>query len=189
MTILMFENKQYMQFTPQDAAQFGASFKGLADSIKKSGGATTPAPTPPSSQSHLTVTPTGTETVAGVTCTNYHITGTYGNGKPADGEVCAAQGVGLLMMNALFGNGSALGAFTSRMGADPKTQSQYAAFKEVLGDGKGILKASKIENGKKTVVFEATKIDRTTPPESMFDIPAGFSKLQMPNFGAFARPS
>jgi hypothetical protein len=186
MTILMPSEKRYIQFTTQDAAQLGAAIKPLADSMKKNFGTTTPS-TP--DKSHLSVTQTGTETVAGVTCMVYHVTGTDNNGKPTEAEICAAPGVGLFIMNAAFGGGGALGAFASRMGANPQTQARYAMLKNILSDGKGIIKLTKIENGKKTVEFEATKIDRSTPPESMFDIPAGFTKFQMPSFGAPAKPA
>jgi hypothetical protein len=185
MTILMPSQKRYMQFTPQDAAQLGATMKPLVDSLKKGLGTTTPT-TP--DNSHLSVTQTGRETVAGVSCTVYHVTGTDNNGKAVEAEICAAPGVGLLINDAL-GRGGALGAFASRMGADPQTQARYAMLKNILSDGKGIVKLTKIENGKKIVELEATKVDRSTPPESLFDIPEGFTKFQMPSFGGPARPT
>jgi hypothetical protein len=188
MTILMPSQKRYMQFTTQDAAQLGAAFKPLADSMKKHFGTTTPT-TPTPDQSHMSVTQGGTETVAGVSCTVYHVTGVDNNGKPGEAEICAAPGVGFFLMTAAFSGGGALGVFASRMGADPQTQARYAMLKTILSDGKGIIKLTKIENGKKTVEFEATKIDRSTPPESMFDIPAGFTKFQMPSFGGPAKPA
>jgi hypothetical protein len=181
-TILMIKDLKYMQFTKQDAQKFAANAKPYVDALPKST-ETTPAPaaTPVApTKTDIHVTKTGTAMVAGVSCDVYLITGTDNNGKPVNGEVCAAKGVGFFLSNAMVGMGAMMGGAGGGAGMGAN-QARYASYSDILSDGKGIIKISSIENGKKVVAMEATKIDRTSPPDAMFEVPPGYTKFSMPS--------
>jgi hypothetical protein len=184
-TILMAERKMYMQFTPQDAANAATIIKPLADSLKKMGVGSSATVSTTTPQGTFHVSQTGSETVAGTPCTVYHVSGTDAKGKSGEGEVCVAQGAGLFMMGS--GGGGPMAMFAQRMASNPATSAQYAAMKQILGPGKGILKVTKIDNGNKIVVIEATKIDRATPAKELFEAPKEYTKFDMPNMGAMMK--
>jgi hypothetical protein len=185
-TILMMKNKQYMQITPQQVQAAANSIKPLADTLartyKDSSSHAQPQDNP-----NIQVTKVGTETVAGTSCDVYHIKGTNSKGESQEGEVCSAQGVGLFMMSA--GLGAAVGPFGGGMSRNPAMQSRYAAWQEVAGNGRGIIKATSFENGQKHVAMEATKIDHSTPPDAMFDVPPGYTKFEMPSLKSMGNAS
>lgn len=150
MTMLMPTQKAYMQY---NMAQIAAGMPQKA---------TTP----------VTLSQTGTETVAGIPCTDYLVTG----GAEAAGrgvEICAAPGVPTLDPSAL--TKGAMAQVGARLGMNSQVLSAYQQLK-----GKGVLKVSKVENGTKTVQMVATKVDHTSPPASMFQVPDGYTKFQMP---------
>jgi hypothetical protein len=100
------------------------------------------------------------ETVAGVKCEIYHGSGTR-NGKPQEGDVCVAKGVGLGV------NGG--GPLASAM-------RRYSALK--LAPDQGIVKASTVVDGKPQVELELTKVTRGGVTDADFAIPAGYTQLQ-----------
>jgi hypothetical protein len=181
-TILMIKDKKYMQITPQQVQAAANSIKPLADTLARTyKDSSSHAQPQPQDNPNIQVTKVGTETVAGTSCDVYHIKGTNSKGESQEGEVCSAQGVGLFMMSA--GLGAAVGPFGGGMSRNPAMQSRYAAWQEVAGNGRGIIKATSIENGQKHVAMEATKIDHSTPADALFDVPPGYTKFEMPSFG------
>jgi len=104
-----------------------------------------------------------TETIAGIPCDDWHYTGTDQNGKSQEGDVCVAQGAGL-MINRLAGG------LTEHM-----FNEGGQAFSDAMKNGGGLLKATK--NGK--VSFVAVKAQATSLPDAMFAPPAGYSKMDM----------
>ncbi len=172
-TILIPERKQYMQFTAEDikrnadrmaASPGAAAMRARLDSATKNG--------------KLDVTKTGrTETVAGVKCDVYHVVG-VSRGKKKEGEFCVADGVGFALLDMAVGGGG-MGA----MGGNPAAGiPEIAALRDVLKGNRGILKITEIENGQSVTKLEAIKIDRATPSDAAFAIPAGFTKFEMPAF-------
>lgn len=142
-TVLMRQQKMYLQMSAADLPQQPAN-------------------------ANVSVTKDGSETVAGIPCTDYKITsGTAGQDVY---EVCAAPGVPSmdpkLMMN---------GPLATRMGLNP----QIASVMQQLS-GKGALKLYKIDGTTKTVVMQATKVDPTPPDPSLFEIPKDYTKFQAP---------
>jgi hypothetical protein len=67
------------------------------------------------------------------------------------------------------------------MAKNPAAREEYAAWQQVLGGGKGIVRIATIESGKKHVNMVATSIDRSVPPDAEFEVPAGYTKFQMPS--------
>lgn len=111
----------------------------------------------------------GSETIAGVSCDNYLV------GDNQDMEVCVASGLGWFM------NGSRPSG--PMPGAGPSTPD-LSIYRSAFKDGMFPLRVTQITSGKREVILEATAIDRTSVPEaSLFTIPAGLRKMQMPGMG------
>jgi Domain of unknown function (DUF4412) len=147
MTMLMPAQRAYMQY---NIAQMGANMA-------------------PQATGQITVTAGGSETVAGISCTDYTISG--GPGGPT--QVCAASGVPSMDPKAL--TTGPMAQFVSRMGMNAQVVAAYQQLK-----GKGPLKVSKVESGNTSLVMVATNVSTTTPPDSLFQIPTGWTKFQMP---------
>jgi hypothetical protein len=159
-TVLMPERKMYMQVTGQQVASMADSMKAHQQGSK--------------GPSQLTVTPGGTETIAGETCTNYTISGVGADGKPGQGTVCATNGVGVVNPYATA-SGTPLGRMLTM---NPQAAALVQAFRQI--NGKAILRVTGMKGDPKSVDLLVTKIDKSTPPDSLFQIPAGFTKFQMP---------
>lgn len=115
----------------------------------------------------FTFTKTGrTETVAGVSCDVIHGTGTN-NGKPEEGDICVAKGVGFNP-----------GMFATLAGQNPAPG--LAALHDAIGPGNGVLKFTSTKEGKPDVTMEVTKIDRSPPSSDVFNPPAGYTAVQIP---------
>jgi hypothetical protein len=182
MTILMIPNKQYIQITPQQVKDAAATVKPTADSLAKIYGDSTHKPphmTTGVSTTNVKVAKVGTETVAGVSCDVFHVTTTDEKGKVQEGELCSAKGVGFFMLSTAMAGASA-GAYGGAA-RNPAMQANYAQFAEVVGDGRGIIKITSIDKGTKHVEMEATRIDRSTPPDALFEVPPGYTKFEMPS--------
>lgn len=147
--IILPEQKQYMEmpmnFGERDAARESSKHHGVAVKTGKS------------------------ETVAGIPCEDWHYKSADDEGKVSEGDVCVAQGTGL-MLNRLAGG------IAARM-FDEGGQ----AFNEAMKNGGGIMKATK--NGK--LAFTAVKVQATSVPDAMFAPPADYTKLDM---SQMARP-
>jgi hypothetical protein len=115
------------------------------------------------------VTKVGTsETIAGKACDNYLI------GAKQDHEACVAKGMGF------FGGmgGGGMGRGRGPGGGMP----DFSAIKDMADfkDGFFPLKLSRIEGEKKAVVMEVTKIEEKPLPASLFEVPEGYTKMDMP---------
>ena len=144
--ILIPEQKQWMELPPN----FGG--KAAAREAAKSHG--------------VAVKTDKVEKIAGIPCTDWHYKRTDDEGKPEEGDVCVAKGVGL-QINRLT-NGMA-GQFFTEGGPE---------FAEAMKTG-GVMRVT--NNGK--VSFEAVKAQATSVPDEMFAPPAGYTKMSMPGMG------
>ncbi len=118
----------------------------------------------------ITFTKTGrTETVAGVTCQVIHGTGTDTNGKPEEGDMCVAKGVGFNP------------AMWENLGGQAGTPNAgMAAIRNAVGPGNGIVKMSNTKDGQQNFSLEVTNINKSSVPDAAFGPPAGFTQFQMP---------
>ena len=116
------------------------------------------------------LTKTGrTATVAGVSCQIYHASRTNERGTK-EGEACFAKGVGLAMMDIFAGMGGRGGG-----------NSAVEAFHDLAKEDLHMLKAWELKDGSEQGTLEAVKIDRKSVDASLFAIPAGFTKVEMPS--------
>jgi hypothetical protein len=156
-TVLMNAQQKYIVRTEADVKAMAASMGGGGQGASESAG-------------QVSVVNTGrTETIAGVSCQVYHVTGS--NSQTSD--VCVAEGMGFLsglsdLMTSMKGMGG--------MATTPAMEH----LGELLKGGRGVLKVTEYKNGQSTVVLVATKIDRTPPPASAFAPPPGYTELQLP---------
>jgi hypothetical protein len=107
------------------------------------------------------------ETVAGITCEDWHYTGTDNDGKAEEGDACVAQGAGLMISR--FAGGMSTHVF----------DAGGQAFNDAINKGGGILKVT--GNGK--VLFVAVRAQATSVPDAMFAPPAGYTKMDMSQMG------
>jgi uncharacterized protein DUF4412 len=157
-TIIMPQRKMYMRSSTD---QTMADIPGMAKKPDD-----TPAP-------KFDITKTGrTETVAGVNCDVYHGTSVT-DGKTEEGELCVAKGVGFFMPGMMNGMGR----------RNPTEAQRYAALRQAFGENSGILKATKMVDGKPVVQLEATKIERKSLPDAVFEPPPDYTQFQMPQMG------
>jgi hypothetical protein len=141
--VLMTDRKQYMDM-PSNLGESAAA----AEAAKRKG----------------TAEKTGkTETIAGVPCADWHYRSTKADGSAEEGEVCVAQGVGM-MINQISG-GMASHMFTA--GGD--------AFAAAMAGGAGVMKVT--SNGKLSLV--AVNVKATSVPEAIFVPPPDYTKLDM----------
>ena len=123
----------------------------------------------PSPNRPMSVVNTGrTETVAGVSCQVYQMTGEV-LGRAHDGLVCIADGIGFLA-----------GASTMLTSWAVSAIPAFGQLSELLKGGRGVLKSTETIDGKPTVVLVATKIDRTVPSAAGFEMPPGYTQIQVP---------
>jgi hypothetical protein len=121
---------------------------------------------PPSTPATGSFTKTGqTKTIAGISCSVYHGTGTA-SGKSEPVDVCIAPGVG-------FNPLDFAGAGGGRMAA------QEIAALGPLMNGNGAIEVVSHDNGK-TQTMTLVKVDPTSPSDAQFAPPADYQKFQMP---------
>jgi hypothetical protein len=131
-------NKQYVE-APLDAKDFAAS-SGRKGSATKTG---------------------KTESIAGVTCDDWHYKATNDDGEAEEGDACIAKGAGVM-----------LGSL-ARGGMMKMLTEGGTAFNDAIHNGSGIMKAT--TNGKVTLLVLRTKASPV--PDAMFLPPAGFKKV------------
>jgi hypothetical protein len=56
---------------------------------------------------------------------------------------------------------------------------QFEQYRQLVGDNKGILKATSVKNGKTTTELEAIKIERKGLGADTFSPPAGYKEIRM----------
>jgi uncharacterized protein DUF4412 len=150
--------KQYMTMTDEDMKQAQAM---MGPMMKKAKG----------DSAKYSFSNTGrTETVAGVPCEVWRGVHTD-QGKKEEGEACVASGVGFALAELTFANPMA-----HRGGAG---YEQYEQYRQLVSGNKGILKVTKIEDGKPVPEMVATKIDRKPVSDDAFKPPAGYTEVKM----------
>jgi hypothetical protein len=112
-----------------------------------------------------------TETVAGVPCQVWHGVYTGDEGKKDEGDACVANGVGFALAELTFANPMAQRGGTG--------YEQFEQYRQLVGGNKGILKVTKVEDGKPVTEMEATKIERKLVSDDAFKPPAGYTEVKM----------
>lgn len=110
-----------------------------------------------------------TETVAGIKCQIYSGTVTDSRGKQSQFEACMAKGVGFALFEAM----GARGVGSKSSGAD--------LFRDMAAKNLYVLKVWELKDGARVPAMEATKVEQKAVPASAFQVPAGFTKMDMPN--------
>jgi hypothetical protein len=133
------------------------------DAAKK--GPTAPPTTPPKPKP--VVTKTGrTDKVAGYTC---EIVSAVEPGTRARTEICVSKGLSFL--------GMGVGPF-SKLGNE-------AGWGDALEGGFPLRMETFDTTGATLMRMEATRIDKTSEPDSEFQIPPGYKKMTMPSYGGY----
>jgi hypothetical protein len=157
------EKKQYITMTDEDMKQAQAMMGPAMGKATDTNGHANPG--------KYNFSNTGrTETVAGVPCQVWR--GVYTDqGKREEGEACVASGVGFALAELTFANPMA-----HRAGAG---YEQFEQYRQLVGGNKGILKITKIADGKSVPQMEATKIERKVVSDDAFRPPAGYTEVKM----------
>jgi hypothetical protein len=161
------DKKQYMTMTQDDIKQMQAMMGPMMERMKQRGKSKHAA-------GNFTFTPTGKkETVAGVKCAVWH--GEYTDATdPSDkdeGEACVANGVGFALAELTFAN--------PMMMKGSAVSDQFEQYRQLVGGNKGLLKATRFENGQPKPVLEATAIERKAVSDDAFRPPAGYTEVRM----------
>lgn len=109
------------------------------------------------------------ETVAGISCEVWRFEGTA-NGKPTTIDMCLAKGAGLVApAGGAFGGG--------------RPGSMNPAITKMMKEGYGVLKASRVVDGKPQPIVELLKQEKRTVAASEVEVPAGFMRMDMGMMG------
>lgn len=156
--------KTAMIMSQDDQEKMRAMSAGITKNMPKT---RPPATTMP--ERGMDITKTGrTETVAGVRCDVYHGVST-GKADKSEGDICVADGVGFGMFSALASNPMF-----------PQSRSKlFDQFRKILGDGKGVIKATTIEGGSSYVALELIKLEKKKVVDSEFEPPVGYQVRSM----------
>jgi len=157
------EKKQYMTMTEEDMQQSQAMMGAMMAKGKDRSGQT-------DSGKFSFSNTCKTETVAGVPCEVWR--GVYtGEDKKEEGEARVASGVGFALAELTFANPM------ERPGQ--AGSQQFEQYRQLVAGNKGILKVTKIEDGKRVPQLEATKIERKPVSDDAFKPPVGYTELKM----------
>ncbi len=157
-------DKTAMIMSQADQEKMRAMTEGMTANMPKR-----PTARPTATERGMEIAKTGrTETVAGVRCEVYHGVSTDKADKN-EGEICVADGVGFGMFSAIASN-----PMFQQSG-----NKQFDQFRKILGDGKGVIKATSIENGKSYVSLELIKLDKKKIADSAFEPPVGYQVRSM----------
>jgi hypothetical protein len=163
LTMVEPQQRRYITMTDEDMKQSQAM---MAPMLEKAKGMNRHA-----EPGKLSFSNTGrTETVAGVPCEVWH--GVYTDeGKHEEGDACVASGVGFALAELTFAN-----PMVQKGGAG---YEQFEQYRQLVSGNKGILKITKIENGKAVPQLEATKIEPRTVSDDAFAPPAGYTEVKL----------
>jgi hypothetical protein len=120
------------------------------------------------------ITKLGTsETIAGKSCDNYRVESQQVH------EVCAAKGMGFF---GGMGGGPMMGGRGPGGGQGGGGMPAFASEKMMAEFKEGFfpLRISRVEGEKKTVAMEVTTIEEKPLPSSLFEVPEGYTKMDMP---------
>jgi hypothetical protein len=162
MTTLMPARKMYMTIDMKEAAE---SMKDTAKGSKK---------TDEEEAKFPTLTDTGKqETIAGYTCEHWLM------GDKQNMDMCVAKGLGYFGMGGQSGGG--LGALKN-FAFSPKLLAEAAAHPEwvkFLEGGAFPLKITSTEDGKVKMNMEATKIEKKSLDDALFQVPPDYKEFSM----------
>jgi hypothetical protein len=167
-TILMPQTKTYMEISLKEV---GEQMKGTGEKGKE----LDKAPK---------LTSTGKqETIAGYPCEHWLV------GDEQTTDLCVAKGIGFFGFGSQSQNGGPLQALRN-LNLDPEVTAQIAAnpeWKRFIEGGAFPLKVSQIEDGQSKTIMEVTGIERKTLDDSLFTIPSGYKKMEIPGMPAGRR--
>jgi hypothetical protein len=130
------------------------------------------------------LTPTGKqETIAGYTCEHWLVD------DEEKTDVCLAKGLGFFGFGSSEQRGGPLNTLRN-LNLDPEIAAQIEAnpeLKKFIEGGAFPLKITQIENGQPRTVMEVTGIERKTLDDSLFTIPPGYKKMEVPGMPSGAR--
>jgi hypothetical protein len=119
------------------------------------------------------VTKTGrVDTVAGVPCAVFRVTWHAPLNGPQAGEDCMAHGIGWVPRP------HAQSVFDAVLVSQAPMET--LAFADLVRNGMGIIKATKITSRGTLVELTVLAIDRSVPDDSLFSVPAGYQPLPPP---------
>jgi hypothetical protein len=157
------DKQQYMTMTEADAQQMQAMMAPMMDKMKQEQS---------KASGKFSFSKTGkTETVAGVPCEVWRGQHTGADGEKNEGEACVATGVGFALADLTFNN--------PMLQQHGPMHEQFEQYRQLVGDNKGILKATSVKNGKTTTELEAIKIERKAVGAETFAPPAGYKEIRM----------
>jgi hypothetical protein len=156
------KEKKVLVFTQDDAKQMAAMMAPMAERMNAQRKRTDPGT--------FNFVNTGRkETVAGVRCEVWH--GTYSdNDEKEEGDACLATGVGFDLAAITYAN--------PMVQSDQGGWMKLQQYRQLVGGGKGVLKAVKIENGKPRTELEAVKVMRGGVNDAVFESPAGYQEVR-----------
>jgi hypothetical protein len=129
-----------------------------------------------SSEEPLKVSSTGkTETIAGFKCQYWLF------GEKQDTEVCLANGLGYFASTA--GSSGGILEKLKNLALRDKIKAQLDAnpeFAKFVEGGAFPLKIAEIENGQSKTVMEVTRVERKSLDDSLFNVPADYKKMEIP---------
>jgi hypothetical protein len=157
--------KQYMSMTQDDMKQMQAMMGPMMERMKQKRNAE-------GKSGKFKFAPTGkSETVAGTRCEVWHGEYLDTKGEKEEGEACVATGVGFALGELTFNNPMLMSGGAAN--------EQFEQYRDLVGTNKGILKATKIENGQVKPQLEATKIERKSVGDDAFKPPADYKEIRM----------
>jgi hypothetical protein len=162
--MLMPPAKTYMEM---NLKEIGEQFKGGEDSTK------VPKLTPTGKQ----------ETIAGYTCEHWLV------GEDQKTDMCVAKGIGFFGFGSNEQSGGPLNALRN-LNIDPQIAAQIEGnpeLKKFVEGGAFPLKITQIEDGQPRTIMEVTGIERKTLDDSLFTIPPGYKKMEIPGMPSGAR--
>jgi len=166
MTMVEPEQRKYITMTDEDMKQTQAMMAPMMGKMKAMHQAKHADPV------KFSFSNTGrTETVAGVPSQVWHGVYTGEDQKKEEGDACVASGVGLALAELTYANPLAQ---PGQAGYE-----QFEQYRQLVGGNKGILKITKIEDGKTVPQLEATKIEPKVVSDDAFKPPAGYTEVKL----------
>ena len=166
MTMVEPEQKKYITMTDEDMKQTQAMMAPMMEKMKAMHQAKH------SDSGKLSFSNTGRiETVAGVPCQVWRGVYAGADQKKEEGDACVASGVGFALAELTFANPLAQ---PGQAGYE-----QFEQYRQLVGGNKGILRITKIEDGKTVPQLEATKIEPKVVSDDAFKPPAGYTEVKL----------
>jgi hypothetical protein len=123
------------------------------------------------------------ETIAGYTCEHWLV------GDDQKTDMCVAKGIGFFGFGSNEQSGGPLNALRN-LNIDPEMTAQIEAnpeLKKFIEGGAFPLKITEIENGQPKTIMEVTGIERKPLDDSLFTLPPGYKKMEIPRMPSGAR--